>query len=330
MSKSSSDGSPQLNGPLLPNQKVRTTCNACQQAKIRCSHTHPCDRCVSHGFECVYSISQPLGRPAKKKGSRPTQGLQSGRTEGEAAGRPLRRGALGAPKIVTAARLVTARTRQRLPRQRVAPESSPEARGGFDVGTEVTGRDGDLIVPGVMETAVEIPETVSSGDQCQGQESSSADEANNNVGPGTEEQSLDSDDSFVGGDWPWRFDFQGYPHPSQTDYSLLTEHSTPFIGLMLDEPPMSPFVDGDPNALHEAAPGITFDGEASYAFCLAPNAGHISETVHEPWRIMELPSNKTQHGKMETGSSQSPSAGEIDCGSSELLRAEKKNRKPER
>lgn len=157
MSKSSSDGSPQLNGPLLPNQKVRTTCNACQQAKIRCSHTHPCDRCVSHGFECVYSISQPLGRPAKKKGSRPTQGLQSGRTEGEAAGRPLRRGALGAPKIVTAARLVTARTRQRLPRQRVAPESSPEARGGTDVGTEVTGREGDLIVPGVMETAVEIP-----------------------------------------------------------------------------------------------------------------------------------------------------------------------------
>lgn len=157
MSKSSSDGFPQLNGPLLPNQKVRTTCNACQQAKIRCSHTHPCDRCVSHGFECVYSISQPLGRPAKKKGSRPTQGLQSGRTEGDAAGRPLRRGALGAPKIVTAVRLVTARTRQRLPRQRVAPESSPEARGGADVGTEVTGREGDLIVPGVMETAVEIP-----------------------------------------------------------------------------------------------------------------------------------------------------------------------------
>ncbi|KAL3473363.1 hypothetical protein BJX99DRAFT_261427 [Aspergillus californicus] len=48
--------------------KVRSTCNACQQAKIRCSHERPsCKRCQKHGIECVYSISRRLGRPAKKR-----------------------------------------------------------------------------------------------------------------------------------------------------------------------------------------------------------------------------------------------------------------------
>lgn len=148
MSESSPDGSPQLIGPLLPNQKIRTTCNACQQAKIRCSHASPCSRCESHGFKCVYSISQPLGRPAKKKGGRPTTGLQLGRTQAEGKSRPLGRGAPNGPKIVTAARPVTARTRQGIPRQRGTPKSSPEARGGSSSGTEVTGEKADLGVPG--------------------------------------------------------------------------------------------------------------------------------------------------------------------------------------
>ncbi|KAI9374863.1 hypothetical protein BJX61DRAFT_532043 [Aspergillus egyptiacus] len=48
--------------------KVRSTCNACQQAKIRCSHERPsCKRCQKHNIECVYSISRRLGRPAKKR-----------------------------------------------------------------------------------------------------------------------------------------------------------------------------------------------------------------------------------------------------------------------
>ncbi|KAL2868054.1 Zn(II)2Cys6 transcription factor domain-containing protein [Aspergillus lucknowensis] len=48
--------------------KVRSTCNACQQAKIRCSHDRPsCKRCQRHNIDCVYSISRRLGRPAKKK-----------------------------------------------------------------------------------------------------------------------------------------------------------------------------------------------------------------------------------------------------------------------
>ncbi|KAL4938119.1 hypothetical protein BDV06DRAFT_226305 [Aspergillus oleicola] len=48
--------------------KVRSTCNACQQAKIRCGHEKPsCKRCQKHNIECIYSISRRLGRPAKKR-----------------------------------------------------------------------------------------------------------------------------------------------------------------------------------------------------------------------------------------------------------------------
>jgi hypothetical protein len=55
-------------GQLPKSVKVRSTCNACQQAKIRCSHEKPsCRRCRKHKIECIYSVSRRLGRPAKKK-----------------------------------------------------------------------------------------------------------------------------------------------------------------------------------------------------------------------------------------------------------------------
>lgn len=54
--------------PLPKSVKVRSTCNACQQAKIRCSHEKPsCRRCQKHNIDCIYSMSRRLGRPAKKK-----------------------------------------------------------------------------------------------------------------------------------------------------------------------------------------------------------------------------------------------------------------------
>lgn len=57
-------------GQLPKSVKVRSTCNACQQAKIRCSHEKPsCRRCQKHKIDCIYSVSRRLGRPAKKKGS---------------------------------------------------------------------------------------------------------------------------------------------------------------------------------------------------------------------------------------------------------------------
>lgn len=59
----------ELSPDKLPKSvKVRSTCNACQQAKIRCSHERPsCKRCQKHNIDCVYSISRRLGRPAKKR-----------------------------------------------------------------------------------------------------------------------------------------------------------------------------------------------------------------------------------------------------------------------
>ncbi|KAJ5801954.1 uncharacterized protein N7503_004404 [Penicillium pulvis] len=58
-------------GQLPKSVKVRSTCNACQQAKIRCSHEKPsCRRCQRHKIECIYSVSRRLGRPAKKKDCR--------------------------------------------------------------------------------------------------------------------------------------------------------------------------------------------------------------------------------------------------------------------
>ncbi|KAJ5238193.1 hypothetical protein N7489_008284 [Penicillium chrysogenum] len=65
MAEISTKRSPQSNGQLLPNQKMRTTCNACQQAKIRCSHTYPCDRCESHG-----PAGQEEDKPAGISGGR--------------------------------------------------------------------------------------------------------------------------------------------------------------------------------------------------------------------------------------------------------------------
>ncbi|KAJ6014350.1 hypothetical protein N7540_008941 [Penicillium herquei] len=58
-------------GQMPKSVKVRSTCNACQQAKIRCSHEKPsCRRCQKHNIDCIYSVSRRLGRPAKKKESR--------------------------------------------------------------------------------------------------------------------------------------------------------------------------------------------------------------------------------------------------------------------
>lgn len=54
--------------PLPKSVKVRSTCNACQQAKIRCGHEKPsCRRCQKQNIECIYSMSRRLGRPAKKR-----------------------------------------------------------------------------------------------------------------------------------------------------------------------------------------------------------------------------------------------------------------------
>lgn len=132
MAETSTKRSPQSNGQLLPNQKMRTTCNACQQAKIRCSHTYPCDRCEGHGYECVYSISQPLGRPAKRKTTRPVAAeavVKTRRGEAEVVDRPTRRSVGRAPRPTPAARAQRARrVPSRVPSPTTASGSGPGSR----------------------------------------------------------------------------------------------------------------------------------------------------------------------------------------------------------
>nr|QTE76008.1 ScyR8 [Scytalidium album] len=54
------------NGPKQP--KLRSTCDACQDAKTRCSHDNPrCRRCETRNIKCVYSISRRMGRPRRLK-----------------------------------------------------------------------------------------------------------------------------------------------------------------------------------------------------------------------------------------------------------------------
>mgnify|MGYP002718879558 CR=1 FL=1 len=169
MAEISTKRSPQSNGQLLPNQKMRTTCNACQQAKIRCSHTYPCERCESHGYECVYSISQPLGRPAKRKTNRPgSAGAgggegrggdegNGGRGEAEVVDRPPRLAAGRAPRPARTVRAQRARrVPSRIPSPTTASGSDPGTReeshkSDSRAGTEVTPPEEDFQWPSFTE-----------------------------------------------------------------------------------------------------------------------------------------------------------------------------------
>ncbi|KAJ5207301.1 hypothetical protein N7491_002066 [Penicillium cf. griseofulvum] len=47
--------------------QLRTSCDACQSLKIKCSQSKPeCDRCGKHGVPCVYSPLRRMGRPKKR------------------------------------------------------------------------------------------------------------------------------------------------------------------------------------------------------------------------------------------------------------------------
>lgn len=52
--------------------KLRSACDKCHEAKVRCSGGAPCQGCLISKSLCLYSFSNPLGRPkgAKKKRTR--------------------------------------------------------------------------------------------------------------------------------------------------------------------------------------------------------------------------------------------------------------------
>ncbi|KAI0449077.1 hypothetical protein F5B21DRAFT_66009 [Xylaria acuta] len=58
-------------------QRIRTTCDNCYKAKMKCSRGNPCETCARLGHKCFYSPSNRLGRPPKgqtKKGKVGTAG----------------------------------------------------------------------------------------------------------------------------------------------------------------------------------------------------------------------------------------------------------------
>lgn len=66
--------------------KLRSSCDGCGMAKLRCDRTQPeCGRCVSYGLPCVYGISRRMGKaPGRGRRTSVTQGTptrQSGATE---------------------------------------------------------------------------------------------------------------------------------------------------------------------------------------------------------------------------------------------------------
>ena len=49
-------------------QKVRTSCDSCASAKVRCSKERPrCDRCIECDFSCVYGLSMKHGKGQQKR-----------------------------------------------------------------------------------------------------------------------------------------------------------------------------------------------------------------------------------------------------------------------
>ena len=48
--------------------KIRTSCDSCATAKVRCSKERPrCERCIECNFSCVYGLSMKHGKGSKKR-----------------------------------------------------------------------------------------------------------------------------------------------------------------------------------------------------------------------------------------------------------------------
>ncbi|KUI59481.1 Sterigmatocystin biosynthesis regulatory protein [Cytospora mali] len=53
--------------------KLRSSCDACGQAKIKCDRGQPsCARCVAQGVTCVYGVSRKAGKPPRKRPAAPS------------------------------------------------------------------------------------------------------------------------------------------------------------------------------------------------------------------------------------------------------------------
>ncbi|KAI9642745.1 hypothetical protein NHQ30_008476 [Ciborinia camelliae] len=64
-------------GSVPTEQRLRGSCDRCQEAKLKCSRNQPtCARCASHKVNCVYSLYRRVGRPRK-----PSQAVAQSQTQ---------------------------------------------------------------------------------------------------------------------------------------------------------------------------------------------------------------------------------------------------------
>ena len=64
-------------------KKLRTACDVCHQAKMKCSGGRPCDGCRDSGYDCSYSVSNRIGRPKGTKNKRTIERLNRQNAENE-------------------------------------------------------------------------------------------------------------------------------------------------------------------------------------------------------------------------------------------------------
>jgi len=64
---------PSCDPDVIKLKRLRTACDICHQAKLRCSKGNPCSGCGDSGYKCSYSISNRIGRP---KGTRNKRTLE--------------------------------------------------------------------------------------------------------------------------------------------------------------------------------------------------------------------------------------------------------------
>ncbi|KAH6843315.1 hypothetical protein B0I37DRAFT_384169 [Chaetomium sp. MPI-CAGE-AT-0009] len=52
----------------LPTERLRSSCNACGTAKVKCDRGQPqCHRCAGMGLNCVYGVTRKSGKPPRKR-----------------------------------------------------------------------------------------------------------------------------------------------------------------------------------------------------------------------------------------------------------------------
>ena len=74
-------------------KKLRTACDICHQAKMKCSGGSPCNGCRDSGYECSYSVSNRIGRPKGTKNKRTLERMSRNQAENDRENKP--RGASG-------------------------------------------------------------------------------------------------------------------------------------------------------------------------------------------------------------------------------------------